>query len=793
MSEQDCTKLSKKDLSRLDVWAMAFGCMVGWGSFVMPGSTFLPVAGPTGTIISMAIGLAIMLVIGSCISYIMTRSSASGGIYVYTKEALGRDHAFLCAWFLSLSYLTIVFLNGTALFLVIRAMLGNGAYRGYTYTIAGKTVYVYEVLLSSFALIGVGLLFLVARTALKRLATALAIILLAGIAITTAVCLPHANWHDIFGSFGYKNVNLGFAIFSLVILAPWAFVGFEVITFDTAHFNFPIKKTKRVISSSIIIAALAYTFMTLVSISIIPDGYNSWSAYIADLDNLNGIISIPSFYAARKTMGTFGLFVIGITALAAILTGIIVAYRAIINLLSTMAEDRILSQKFAKTKYCIFFVMFLSIIVSFLGRNTLGWFVDLTAFGAIVAYGYTSLAAYKIAKTKKNLRIMAAGAVGTAISILFGIAQIVPRFVALDAMSCEAFLFLSLWCLLGFIFYWRTVRHSSLAEYNTMATSGLVLFAMLLYCAMMWLGKLLINQNTLDNVRHALVINGIILMAIVFIGLIVMLYIQNQVRKMHESSARERIRISEGSLARSQFLLNMSHDIRTPMNAVIGYTKLAQKEPDYMLRDYLKKIELSGMQLQKTLNDILEMSKAESGGKNEQEYNPTDLCLSFEMLNELFQDEMKQKRIGFSVNTSVQNRYVWCNKKVLRQLLWDIVSNSCKTTPKGGTISASVSETGNGENGYSTYEMRIQNSILSMSATRDTKLLTTEQLSANNDKTGKDSDIAAIKSTIEQMGGAVEVFSSPENGTEIVIRIKFRLASEKDMQQEITVAKEAGL
>ena len=80
-----------------------------------------------------------------------------------------------------------------------------------------------------------------------------------------------------------------------------------------------------------------------------------------------------------------------------------------------------------------------------------------------------------------------------------------------------------------------------------------------------------------------------------------------------------------------------------------------------------------------------------------------------------------------------------------------------------------------------------------MSATRDTKLLTTEQLSANNDKTGKDSDIATIKSTIEQMGGAVEVFSSPENGTEIVIRIKFRLASEKDMQQEITVAKEAGL
>ena len=78
----------------MDAWAMAFGCMVGWGAFVMPGSTFLHVAGPAGTIISMVIGLAIMLVIGSCFSYLMMRSSGPGGIYSYAKEAFGRDHAF---------------------------------------------------------------------------------------------------------------------------------------------------------------------------------------------------------------------------------------------------------------------------------------------------------------------------------------------------------------------------------------------------------------------------------------------------------------------------------------------------------------------------------------------------------------------------------------------------------------------------------------------------------------------------------------------------------------------------
>ena len=89
MSEQNQTNSKEKYLTSLDVWAMAFGCMVGWGAFVMPGSTFLPVAGPAGTIISMAIGLVVMLVIGSCISFLMTRSSGAGGIYVYTREALG--------------------------------------------------------------------------------------------------------------------------------------------------------------------------------------------------------------------------------------------------------------------------------------------------------------------------------------------------------------------------------------------------------------------------------------------------------------------------------------------------------------------------------------------------------------------------------------------------------------------------------------------------------------------------------------------------------------------------------
>ena len=147
-------------LSPIDVWAMAFGCMIGWGAFVMPGTTFLPIAGPMGTVIAIAIGAVVMLIVGMSVSYLMKRSPRTGGMYSYAKEAFGRDHAFLCAWFLSLSYLTVVFLNGSALFVVIRTIFGSNIQTGLHYMIAGNEVYLQEIGMSALALIAVGMLFI---------------------------------------------------------------------------------------------------------------------------------------------------------------------------------------------------------------------------------------------------------------------------------------------------------------------------------------------------------------------------------------------------------------------------------------------------------------------------------------------------------------------------------------------------------------------------------------------------------------------------------------------------------
>ena len=144
---------NKKYLGIIGAWALSFGCSVGWGSFVMPGTTFLPIAGPVGTALGLALGGFVMLVLALNFHYLMNCYPECGGIYTYTKKAFGYDHGFLSAWFLIITYIAIIWANATALPLIARTVLGDVFRFGYLYSIAGYEIYVGEILLSVFALI----------------------------------------------------------------------------------------------------------------------------------------------------------------------------------------------------------------------------------------------------------------------------------------------------------------------------------------------------------------------------------------------------------------------------------------------------------------------------------------------------------------------------------------------------------------------------------------------------------------------------------------------------------------
>lgn len=265
-------------------------------------------------------------------------------------------------------------------------------------------------------------------------------------------------------------------IITIILLATWAFVGFDVASLDTAFFRFNVKKSRIIVTLSIVCGGLVYALLAPVGFSARPDGYGSYQAYLADLDDLSGYFSVPTFFAAHSSMGKLGLAIIGITAFSAILTGIIAAYRASTRLLLTMAADKIVPKNFLGSTTCVIFVMLISIVFSFFGRNALNRFVDLTSFGAIIGFGYASAAAYKRAKEVGNKAVTVTGMAGLLISAVFFLVHLMSKIGTIETVGKQAFFFLAVWCLLGFVFYWRTVRESSLSDFKGVVTSGTALF-----------------------------------------------------------------------------------------------------------------------------------------------------------------------------------------------------------------------------------------------------------------------------------------------------------------------------
>lgn len=764
-----------KYLSPIDVWAIAFGCIVGWGAFVMPGTTFLPLAGPLGSVAALIIGAVLMLIIGRNYSYLMEKRPGAGGVYSYTKEAFGRDHAFICSWFLSLSYLSIVFLNATALFVLSRTVFGDFFHFGFHYQIAGFEVYFGEIMMSVLALAVFGLIYILKKPLLQFLQTAFAILLFLGVGVMTVAALPHLQASSLWEQSGLTDVPLPAAIITIVLLAPWAFVGFDTASLETAHFNFPVRKSRRIITVSIVSGALIYIALSIISISSVPEGFSSWQEYIANLDLLNGIPSVPTIFSAKSSLGTAGVAIVSMTALSAIFTGIIAAYRASTRVLSNMAVDMIVPKRFLGTTECILFIMIISISVSFLGRNALVWFVDLTSLGAIIGFGYTSASAFRIARKDKNSFIAVTGAIGTVISVIFALVHLISRIGYIETMQTQSFFMLALWCLLGFVFYWRTIRKSELSDFNGVVTSSTILFCLLLFSIIMWFIKSILDENGAVNLQDLIIHNSIIMVIIIIIGVALMLYTQDTLRKRHNRLARDKIRADESSKAKSRFLFNISHDIRTPMNAILGYTHLAREEENLPenVGEYLDKIDLSGKHLLTLINDILDMSLIETGKlvlRNEK----ADITATARGAYDMFYSQMVEKDIHGEISINVQHQMAEYDTNRLMRVILNLLSNACKFTPKGGNISLTLTERPCEEKNKGIYTLRVKDDGIGMSKEFTASVFEAferERTSTVSQTQGTGLGMSICKSIIDAMNGTIDIITASNEGTEFIITV----------------------
>ena len=261
-------------------------------------------------------------------------------------------------------------------------------------------------------------------------------------------------------------------------------------------------------------------------------------------------------------------------------------------------------------------------------------------------------------------------------------------------------------------------------------------------------------------------------------------------KKMNQA-LYEAVRAAEtANRAKSTFLSNMSHDIRTPMNAVIGFTTLAVSNIDNKekVRDYLGKILSSSNHLLSLINDVLDMSRIESGKIHLEE---TEVSLS-DMLHDLktiISGHIYAKQLELYMDAmDITDEDVYCDKTRLNQVLLNLLSNAIKFTPAGGTVSVRLKQFPGAKKGSGLYEIRVKDSGIGMSQEFVQKIFSPferERTSTVSRTQGTGLGMAITKNIVDMMGGTIEVRTEQGKGTEFIVRLPLRIQSEQRSIEKI--------
>lgn len=473
----------RRQLSPMHVWAIAFGCVIGWGSFVNPGKKFLPNSGVAGTTIAMMLGALVMIIIAFSYAYMVPKYPKAGGEFTFTRMCFGKTAAYLCGWFLVAAYLTNVPMNSTAIGLIVDGLDGAADILkfGFHYVIAGFDVYLGEMLFSAAILILFGILNIwgvkkagIVQTILASLLVVSVVLLSVAALISSkaqgvnmapiwgfdkrAAIAANATTENI-GEFAHSGtMGIISAILATFAIAPWAYVGFDTIPQAAEEFKFSYKKVSFIMMIAIVFGCFVYSANNAVAAAALAN----WPDRVMAGD---WVLLI----AAEELLGIFGKVLIGIAVSCAVLSGIMGFYLASSRLLYSMARDGYLPELFAQIdeKYgtprnAMIFCIIISLSGPILGREALGWFVDMSAIGASIGYFFTCAATLVTLRRDgdgtKFLKVMAT--IGVIFSMAFMVLQLVP-IPGLSGVHFgnESYMMLIVWIAIGVAFYLKQVKH----------------------------------------------------------------------------------------------------------------------------------------------------------------------------------------------------------------------------------------------------------------------------------------------------------------------------------------------
>src|SRR5699024_9375907 len=436
------------------IWAIALGSAIGWGAFVQP-FNWMTTAGPMGVIIGFSIGALLMMLIAVSYGFLIKSFPVSGGEFAYAYISLGRTHAFISGWFLTLGYICIVALNASAVSLMFKYIFPTLIENFSLYTIAGWEVYGMEIIIATLILLVFGYLNVKGTSISGRMQFIFALIMVVGVVLLTVLIgiQPSAGLENIKPYFPTNTTALA-AIISIVAIAPWAFVGFDVVPQAAEEFDFPAKKAFTLIILAIFFAAVLYSLMILATSMAAP-----WES-IASENHLLG-----TAHVVRKILGSRGLIILVVALSMGIFTGLNGFVLASSRLLFSMSRAKIMPEVFGKlhpkheTPYvAIIFTVIVSSVAPWFGREALVWVVDMSSIGVSIAYLYTCYTSFYLFKwsqdkiTNPNIQVVSPfkksisllGAICSTIFILLLLIPASPAFLGIESRIA-----LLVWIILG--------------------------------------------------------------------------------------------------------------------------------------------------------------------------------------------------------------------------------------------------------------------------------------------------------------------------------------------------------
>ena len=809
-------------LTPLGAWALAFGCAVGWGAFVMPGNTFLPIAGPVGTALGLGLGAAVMLLLAANYHYLMNRFPGCGGAYTFTKRSFGYDHGFVSAWFLIITYVAIIWANATALPLIVRTLMGSAFQFGFHYVIAGYHVYMGEILLAAGALLIAALLCLQKKLS-EKTQIIMAILLFGGVVVCFAAARAGAQGTAFEPAFAPSHSRFG-GVFTIFALTPWAFVGFESISHSSEEVSFPLRRSFGILSVAVVTAGLAYILLSLLAVTALPEGCASWLDYVDSLGERSGLASQPTFYAAHRALGNGGTLILGTAALCGIFTGLIGNYIALSRLLKSISDDGMLPgwvgecDENCVPRRAILSILAVSVVLPFFGRTAISWIVDVTTVGATIAYAYASAAAWKNAREEKNRLFTATGIAGFIVSLLFAAEFLIPNLTDVKTLSMESYFILAAWGILGLVFFRWVFRRDKERRFGRSVIVWVVLLALIIYASSVWTAEATdaaIDQSVapiqnyytekfteagmsaaddpgaeymrdvLEQAKAAHTVSDTVHMVLIIFALIILFDIYHQIQKREKQIEVEKVLAEEASRAKTSFLSNMSHEIRTPMNAIIGLDNIALRNPNLQpqTREQLEKIGASAKHLLGLINDILDMSRIESGRmvlKNE-EFSFREFL---DQINIIINGQCQDK--GLHYECQIVGRvgdYYFGDDMKLKQVLINILGNSVKFTDAPGDVTLTVEQLAR-EADACTMRFVMRDTGIGMDKAFIPKLFeafSQEDATSTNRYGGSGLGMAITKNFVEMMNGDIHVESEKGVGSVFTVTVTLK-ASDRRVQ-----------